>query len=388
VQMRVTGLLRNEQDATIKAQVAGSVPAAIALLRDPRLGLLSRHPLPGGEPTGQVQATVTVSLPLSARDTIDQVAIRAKAHFTRLHIGRVAAGRDLDNGALDLTADNAGLTVDGSARLAGIPAQMRASMDFRAGSPEQVTQRIEFSGRPDASDLARAGLDAGDVLTGPVPLNATLIERRNGSGTLDVKADLTGASLQVAPLGWRKSAGVAASGRAELRLDRDRLIRIDPISLDGAGLEVRGQAEVSQGRVSAVRASRIVLGRSVGQATVLLPANGPVAVSLTGSMLDLSGRFGPSRPREKPASPAVASARGPGWSLDARLDRVSLGRDRTLGDVVVHAVDDGRVLRELRFDGVTGSRAAVELSVQPESTGGRERRSVVASAADAGALLR
>lgn len=71
LRMRVAGMMHNEQTAEIKTELAGSVPAAIALLRDPRLRLLSRHPLPLNDPAGQVDASLKVSLPLDARVTMN-----------------------------------------------------------------------------------------------------------------------------------------------------------------------------------------------------------------------------------------------------------------------------------------------------------------------------
>ena len=92
---------------------------------------------------------------------------------------------------LDVVATNDGLTVKGQAALAGIPASLNAAMDFRAGPPTQVLQRVTVSGRADAKQLAAAGLDATGLLAGPIDLQAVLTEQRNGSGAVSVTADLT-----------------------------------------------------------------------------------------------------------------------------------------------------------------------------------------------------
>ncbi len=385
-QLRFTGLTRQDQQLAMQFQIAGSVPAAIDLLRNPRLGLLARHPMPLRDPAGQVNVGLTVSFPLIARLTADQVTIAAQAHLTGLHLAGIVAGRDLDQGTIDLSAANSGLTVNGDALLAGIPAQLQASMDFRPGPPVQVVQRVTVSGRPDARQLAAAGLDPGDVLIGPVPLTATLSERRNGSGSIQAQADLTPTALSVQPLGWRKPPGAPARAEATLALDHDRLTGIDPFQVQGDRLELDGRAEFDQGRIVTLRADRILLGGTQAQGLVQFPLAGPISASFSGSTLDLSGRFA-----NQAAAPDTSStAPGPPWSGDARFDRVILAGGRSVSAMSAHAADDGQVLRELRLQARTGPSAPVSLTIQQTAphAGAAPERSMSLSAGDAGALLR
>ena len=64
--VRITGLMQHDQVANIKAGVTGSLPDTIALLHEPRLQLLSRHPVSLNDPAGDVAATVAVDLPLDS----------------------------------------------------------------------------------------------------------------------------------------------------------------------------------------------------------------------------------------------------------------------------------------------------------------------------------
>src|SRR5262249_36773503 len=156
------------------ADIAGSVPEVIALLREPRLHLLDRHPIDLRNPAGQAAVKLSVGLPLENDVRMDDVSIRAAAQLDGVHLGGVVAGRDLDQGVLDLDATADGLKVSGRALLAGISAQLDAAMDFRAGPPSQVMQSVTVAGQPDASQLAAAGLDATPALSGPMQLRATL----------------------------------------------------------------------------------------------------------------------------------------------------------------------------------------------------------------------
>jgi hypothetical protein len=388
--MRITGLMHQDQFAAIEAQVVGTLPDALALLREPRLQLLALHPLPLNDPAGQVAGTLTLSLPLDQDVTMDQVAIRAHAHLDGAHLGGVIAGRDLDQGVLDLDATVDGLTLSGTAALAGIPASVQASMDFRAGGPGQVLQRVSVSGRPSARQLAAAGLDAGALLDGTLGLDATLSERRDGAGDIAVTADLGPATLAVAALAWRKPAGAAMTASGRLLLSHDRLTGIENILVSGDGVAATGRVACVGGKPSMVRLDRLVLGHTEARATIELPtaptgqgeAAGPIAVSLAGPTLDLAARLAhqPTQrtPRGKREPPS-----GPHWTLDARFDRVIMAGDHEVTALVARADSDGGLLRRLELDGLTGEKAP--FSVRIASAQGK--RTLSATAANAGELL-
>ena len=54
--IRIRGLLEKDQFAAIDGAIEGSVPDALALLRHPRLKLLSRHPIALNDPSGRLEA--------------------------------------------------------------------------------------------------------------------------------------------------------------------------------------------------------------------------------------------------------------------------------------------------------------------------------------------
>lgn len=383
--MRITGLMQHDQIATIRADVTGALPDAIALLREPRLRLLDRHPISLQNPAGDMVATVAAIVPLENRVRMDDIAIRVGAHVNNAFLGDVVVGRDLSGGTLDVTANNDGLTVKGQAALAGISASLDAAMDFRAGPPTQVLQRVTVAGRPDAKQLAAAGLDATDLLAGPIDLRAVLTERRDGSGSVSVDANLTDTTLTVAPLEWRKPSGAAAHATAQLRLQRDRLNGIDGIEAEGDNLMLRGSATCNDGRISIVRLDRLRLGHTEVQGTVQLPASpraAAIAVRLNGPLVDLSARL--ARPGAGRRSPQPEPPPGPPWTLDAKFDRVVMAGGYALVPVTVHAENDGSVFQRLRIEGSTRDKGAFALQIAPESG----VRHLTATAANAGDLLR
>ena len=385
--VRITGIMQPHQAISIDSEIAGSVPDAITLLREPRLALLDRHPIELKNPAGQGTVKLTVGLPLERDVRMDDIAIHAQGHLEGVHLGGVAAGRDLDQGVLDLDVNVDALRLTGRALLADIPAQIDASMDFRAGPALQILQSVTVSGQPDARQLAAAGLDVTPVVTGPVQLQAILSERRNGQGELAVTADLATAELAVTPLEWRKVRKAPAKASARLTLDRDKLTGIDNIQLDGEGVVLRGRAEFSNGRVALFRVDRLVLGRTVAQGTVRLPnvpGAGPMVVSVGGATIDLAQRLGRRAPVRKPSQPRAEAPPGAAWSIEANFERALLANDEVATRLALSAENDGRVFQRLHVEGLTSSRSPFLVQIAPEKGG----RRLTASTGDVGQLLR
>lgn len=382
--MRITGIMQPHQLGAIETDITGSLSDAVALLREPRLGLFERHPLELKNPSGQANVKVNATVPLENGVSMDDIPIRVHARLDNAHAGDMVAGHDLDQGVLDITASNTGMKVTGRALLAAIPAKLDAAMDFRAGAPAQVWQTVTVSGQTDARQLAALGLDVASVLNGSAPVQAVYTERRNGQAEVAVNADLTGAELVVAPLEWRKPREVPAKGSARVALDRGRLTGLDSVQLEGDGLALRGRAEITGGRLSAFRIDRLLLGRTVAQGVLSLPAKGPVTAEINGATLDLAERMARHTPPHSPPRNRTEPPPGPAWTLDARFDQVLMAQQRVLHDLVAHVENDGRVVRQLRITGRTGARGPFQAQIVPEQGG----RRFSASADDAGEVLR
>ncbi|HJS85566.1 MAG TPA: AsmA-like C-terminal region-containing protein, partial [Acetobacteraceae bacterium] len=390
----ITGLSHRDQFAEIRVNASGTVPNALALLSQPRLHLLSNHPVPLKEPRGLVAARVFVSLPLDARVDMDQVVIDASARLTRLHLADIIAGRDLDDGEFALSATGDALSLSGAGLIAAIPARIAGSVDFRPGPPAQVRQRFTVTGRAEAPALAAAGIDVRDVLTGPADLDAVYAQRRDGTADLDIRAGLRDAELRATPLGWRKPPGRPATARARLILDRaSRLRRIDPIEADGVGLEVRGQGTLDAEGAIALTFDQLILGGTTARGTARISDGArQVAVNLAGPRLDLSGRFEP-RPGGTPTSGQAgasglagraAAGRGTDWRIDARFGQVALARGQLATAFSLRAEVAAGMAQAMRLSALTGPGRPVTASITPDRSG----RLVAVTAADGGALLR
>ena len=379
-QMRITGLSYRDQSAVIHASAEGSVISALALLKEPKLHLLAAHPIALKVGGGDATAALDLQFPLQDKLQIDDMRIHAEAHLKHIRLSDVVAGRNLDEGAFDLVVDKDGLSLKGRGALAAIPVNITGTLAFNGSAPDQVVQRFEVAGQPRAEQLDAAGLRVSDVVAGSVTLAASVIGRRNGSGSVTINGDLTAATLSVAPLAWSKPSGAAASASAVVLLLGNRVTKIDRIIVHGDELQLNGVADYVDGQPRSVQIDAVRLGRSEARGTVLLTAGQPIAVNLRGDQLDLEPKL-----TEKIDSAAGAvPVTKPSWSLDARFDHVLLANNERAYALVASAQGEGATIHVLDASGSLAAKAAFSIKISPEAG----KRHLHIEATDAGSFLR
>lgn len=381
----IAGLNDPDQFADIEGDIVGPVPDLLALLRHPKVRLLDRSPLKLNDAAGQIAGKVTLTrLPLRDDVAFDGLQIRAEAHVTGLRLGGIAAGRDLTDGDFTLSASPDGLRANGGADIAGIPAEMRLDMDFRAGPPDSVSQKIAVSGNLDARQLATLGVDARGIVTGPLAVTADLATRRDGQGDVTIAADLARAAIRVDRLNFVKPAGQAAKLSARVVLAGERVAAIEALHVEGEALRIDAAADFVAGEPALLRLQRIILGGTDARGEIRLPSRlgGPWAVTLTGPSLDASKAF---HEIAAPADTTTTDRRvAMPWLLDASFDRVILGPGRAATRVAAHAENDGQAVRRASLTGATPGGTPFQVGVEPQAGG----RRLSGSTGDAGGLLR
>ena len=375
--VRIFGLAARDQVADISADIAGPLADLITVLRHPRMRLLDRRPIemrdPAGTATGHLDIT---ALPLESWLTVEDVKLKAAAKLTGVHLGAIAAGRDLDQGSLDLAASNEGLKVTGTATLAGIASKVAVDMDFRPGAPSQIVQTVTASATPEPAQLAAAGLDLGAVIQGAAPVNLTWRSRRDGKGDLAVTADLAPATVALDALGFTKPAGRPAKADLRASLERDRIAAIDRLTITGDGIDAEARIGFAAGRPATASIARLRLGADTDlRAEIGWPArDGAVwRITLSGTTIDATAQLRHTSANAPP---------GPPFVLDANLDRALLGEGRRMTQVMLHAENDGRINRALHLTGRAGS-GPFTIRIAPVLGG----RTLTGTAENAGALL-
>ncbi len=387
--IRITGLSQAHQFGDIDVGLSGPLPDALGLLNHPRLGLLARSGIDIVGATGAASARLTMRVPLEDQVTMDDIILGVGARLTDVHLGRIAAGRDLDHADMSLKITSDGMNASGTGEVAGIPARLGLMLDFRGGKPGQVQQHVTANGTATPAQLSAAGLPPGAVHVlsgGQAGLSVDYQGLRDGMATLRVDADLGQAGVAL-PLGWSKPVGQAASVGGRVLLNHGRLSGVDDLHANGPGLVIVSRAELSpQGRT--LHLDRLEFGRTQAHGQVGFPADlhAPLQVNLSGPMLDLSPLLDPppKAAAAKPASPAPAQPETPGqpWAARLSFDQVQLSRGRTLAPFSLDGADDG--LRILHGQVRAGTAGELVASITPKPGG----RDVSIQAADAGVVLR
>ena len=378
--MLITGLSVKDQDTKITLRADGPVASAMTLLKEPRLKLLSKHPLGFPDPSGDASVTISLAFPLEYKLQPEQIIFQIGAHVEGVRIPALVAGRDVTDGIFDLTADKDGLTLKGQASLAGIPVNASGFMDFNPGPPGQVQERVTANGRPTVGQLSAAGVDFRNVLTsGAVPLIATYTGRRNGEASVGLNADLGPAAVQVEQLGWHKPVGVPSTASATIMLAQDRVTSVRDIVAESTDLSIAGSVNCPDAVLRSISLDRARIGKTDVKGTIQFPAVGPIEIVLSGPQLDLSTVLDTPSGQANPAS-----SQFPDWSLKGRFDRLLLAHAERADGVTARASMIGSALRTLDITGSLSSGAAFSARIGAE--GGS--RSMTLDAADAGAIFR
>ncbi len=379
--VRISGLSVRDQVADISADIAGPLADVIGILKHPRVRLLDRRPIEMRAPAGEARGRLEIAaLPLESWLTVEDVKLRATARLTGVHLGAIAAGRDLDQGVLDLQASNDGLKVQGTAQLAGIPSKLGVEMDFKPGSAAQVVQSVTVNASADAGQLAAIGLDAGDVLKGAVPGTLTWLTRRDGRGEITIKSDLTATELAIDRLSFTKPPGKPAQADIHVQLDRDRITAVDRVQVQGEGIAAEARITFAAGKPTQALVNRLRLGANTDlTADIRFPARdgAPWQINLGGNSIDASAEL------RHPAPGTPTPATGPPYVIDARLNRAVLGEGRQISQLVLHAENDGRINRQLHVSGRVGTAGPFQIDIAPVLSG----RTLTGKADDAGGLL-
>lgn len=376
--IRITGLAVKDQDMSVATEIESSVPDLLPLLKHPRLHLLSDHPIPVQHPEGSLAGTLNVTFPLEHDLQFEQVGIYGKGRLAGLRLGGIVAGRDLERGEISFDVSQDGLHAEGPASVAGFQSNVTVAMDFTHGGSSQVTQHATAVGRATKAQLAAGGFDPGAFMpSGSVSLAGDYTEHQDGKAEVVLKADLREATL--AGAGWKKVPGAPGQAAGRLQLLHGHLVSIDELRAEAPGLRVEGRAELAGGEPSGLVLNLIEIGpiRARGEVRLAGAPGGPVRLTLSGPVLDLSSLFGSGRT----SAPGTGGAKRMPFLADLAFEKVLLARQRAFTQVKVHAEHDGTRLKILQFQ--TGGPEAVLAEIGPMPGG----RRVSLRAQDAGAVF-
>lgn len=139
--LRVTGgdvdflhLDRHPQVADINLSIDGPLREALRLVDSKPLGYVSRYGLGIEGVRGSTSTRLAISFPLLGSLKLDDVDVRADSTIRDAVLPNAAFGQSLTDGDLSLSVTKTGMTVEGEAAVAAVPAKVKWEENFVDGA--------------------------------------------------------------------------------------------------------------------------------------------------------------------------------------------------------------------------------------------------------------
>lgn len=218
-------------DATLRSPLS----KALALLAQPGMRAVANFPFRPGELSGGATARILVQAPLERTE----VVTKAYGDLRSVSLRRAFRGRNVNARRLHFDLDGREFEMRGEITIGRAPLQLRWREALAgAARGERV---ITAKGRLDAEGRKAFGADLESWLTGPVDVQARLATGSPGASRMDVRAELTPASIDLPLINMMKEPGAPGWSHARLVLAGSKVTAIDDFRLQAAGSSVTGR---------------------------------------------------------------------------------------------------------------------------------------------------
>ncbi|MDP6405291.1 MAG: AsmA-like C-terminal domain-containing protein [Alphaproteobacteria bacterium] len=374
--LHIEGFGEPQQRAEIGFVASGTVTEALRVLDHPPLGFSAAVGLDAKAAGGMMSARTHFAFPLKGDLQVTDVSFAAAANMVDFSLPQVVGGFPLRAGQMALKVDAAGLTVEGTGELSGVPVGLTWRRLFRSQGP--ATGTVDIRARIDDSGRQALGLPGAPYLQGPVEALARINLKGWQVLESDLRLDLAAAEVAIPELFWSKAANVPGQAMIALRLGPDGTIQINSFELAAADLRATGQAELAPDlSFRQLDFSRLTFGQTDVSASLRPRAPKGYIAALEGASFDM-------RPYLARVLGSGEAAELPPLRLSARLGRMILGDQHELSKMSGRAVHEGGHWRTLEASGVLSGQAPVSLHLESKGT----QRQLSITSPDAGAFAR
>ncbi len=300
----LTGLDKPAQQAAIHMNIAGTAPEVIRFLARPQLGLSKDVLYDYRRLGGDAAIQVSLAFPLVATLGVADLDLSADATLTNFSLKNAIGEVSLSEATARVRYAGPELNVAGSGKLDGAPVEIAWREMFGAKAP--FRRRYELKGSIPAPLVAKAGFTPVEpFVSGPIDTTLSYQVALNGTGEVQGKFDLKAATLDVAPVGWRKAAGADAQAQATIKLAAGG--KLASIDFDARAPDLVGKGTVRFGAENALQQIALQQVR-LGKSDVALDwrrVPGGIELSLKGAAIELP------RVREMIRARDAAAAKAP-----------------------------------------------------------------------------
>ena len=343
-------------EITLKSESA--ITAALSVLDEPPLSLLSKSDQPVDLAEGRAELTSVLKFVPKPKLTVADVAFDVSGSLRDVRSDRIVPGHLLEGAALTIAADNEGMSIGGAARYDGIPvegvwaqkfgpeAKGRSIVDGKIAISPETLKRLSITlpdGAVKGEGWGAFHLDL--VKDAPTPFRLT--------------SDLGGLTLAIPEVGWSK----AAKTRGDLQIAGllGKPARIDRFALDAGGLQAAGAITLRpDGGFEAARFPEVTLGDWFKGNVALTGRGAGKAVGLTVS--------GGSADLRRATFGGGGGARGDRPPLEIALDQLRISSGLAITGFKGSFTAGGAGLSGT-FAGLVNGRAPIAGEVVPDPGG-------------------
>jgi hypothetical protein len=368
--LHITGLDVKDQFIKVGGDVTASLPDALALLDNPRLGYATKLGLRPADSGGDAKASIDFDFPAEKSLGFDRVKIAVSAQVQHAAMKKIRFGQDVTDGTLALKLDQNGMTVNGPVIFAGMPLDIAWTEAF--GDKVDVRETFSAKGPTTAAGRAAVGYDFRPWLDGPSDVALKFTRHDSGQGVLETSFDLTKAVLGLDFLLWKKPAGTPAKGNLILDLNGDRATAIRSFSITGDNLLATGSAAFTpDGKgIGKVTLAKAQFGKSSLDDVVVDFSGGGTAVTVGAGSMDVQPWMDE---KDAPVDDATLDSEElkpqKPFSMSGRLAQVRISEGQALTDVSFDLRHDPIWWDKIFFTGKLPSGAALNFSYAPAEPG-------------------
>lgn len=386
--VRITGLQDRDQFAEISSVARGSSADLLALIDQKPLGFPSKLGIKPASVGGTGEVRFRLRFPLFNNLKVDDIAVNAEADMTDLSMNGLLGRYALSQGQMKLKVDTKGLEANGLAALNGVPLQIGWREEFSARAP--VTARYTLKGRIDEAQRKALGYPLAPYIDGPAEASMEIEERRGGETAIGGEFDLKDATIAIADAHLLKPAGMAATGRTQIRTRGGQPVQFDLIEIASTALSAKASAVLNNDNSWSADIVSLKAGpsdtKSDAKSDSISDARGRIVFAANGdSQIALSGHRYDLRPFvqaifEDDTPPGTVKPR---MTLSLRFDEARIDDVLELRNMALTAQREPTRMEKLSLTGGFSTTGGVTLGIEP-ALNGRDLRLVTDNA---GAML-
>jgi len=374
--LRIAGFKNPDKLFEVEGTIEGSLADTLKYLGHPSLRYASKMGIPVEGVGGRVRTRLKVNFYVYRNLTIGDVNLSAEAEIAEASVRGAVFGRDLSNGRLDLDLDNLGMTISGTASIAGVPARLRWVENFK---PAAFQRQITVSGQASTEQRAALGFDFRPYVDGPIASQLTYTQHDARRANLTGTFDLSGAALALPFIEWQKPAGTKGTAQLTLDLQDEKPVALRGLEVSAGTLSAKGTLGFGRdGSVASVDLAKLRFDRTDLEGVSVRFYGAGVDIKVEGGEIDA----GPLLRHEDESRPD--EPRRP-FAFSGALRRVLLEDGQRLDKVSAVLRRSERYWEDIALDATLAGGKTLTVRYRPDGSG---KHALKVATDDAGSALR